>query len=107
MAQVESGWEKWRRNGRLATVALVLMFAFWYYYTKTTPKVDRDPLVGNMLWVMLGGWAANIAYGVQQAQQKREDKREERTMTAEIRAEAAESKATDALDAVREGSSDG
>jgi hypothetical protein len=92
----ESRWDKWRKNGRLATLALVIVCVFWYYYTKTTPKIDRDPLVNQMVWLMAGAWVANIAYGVQQAQQKREEVREERTVAAESRAEAAQVQAVTA-----------
>lgn len=98
----ESRWDKWKRNGRLATIALVIFWIFWFFYNKTTPKIDRDPIVGQALWLMMGAWVANIAYGVQKAQQKKDEGREQRTVDAEGRASAAESKALEAENKVEE-----
>jgi hypothetical protein len=99
----ETTWDKWRKNGRLSTVALILVAMFWYYYTQTTPKVDRDPIVNQALWLMLGSWVTNIAYGVYKAQQAVDAKNEERTSNAERKADAAETKADQALKATHDG----
>lgn len=85
----------------MATVALVIVAVFWYYYQQTTPKLDRDPIVNQALYLMLGAWVANIAYGVQKSQQEREQKREDRTVEAEKRATVAESKANEALETAK------
>lgn len=53
----ESGWGKWARNGRLATVVWAVTFAAWL-----TLKALKIPVEGldTVFVIMSGAWVTNL-----------------------------------------------
>lgn len=57
MADNESGWTKWARNGRLATLVWAVTFVTWLSF-----KVASIPLEGldTVFVIMSGAWVTNL-----------------------------------------------
>jgi hypothetical protein len=57
MADDESGWAKWARNGRLSTVVWAITFVAWLGF-----KVAKIPLEGldTVFVIMSGAWVTNL-----------------------------------------------
>lgn len=53
----ESGWEKWVRNGRLASIVWAITFVTWLSF-----KVAEIPLEGldTVFVIMSGAWVTNL-----------------------------------------------
>lgn len=52
-----SGWEKWARNGRLASLVWAATFAVWIGF-----KIAKIPLEGldTVFIIMSGAWVTNL-----------------------------------------------
>jgi hypothetical protein len=74
-----SRWQQWTRNGRLATVALAIVFVTWLGFQIGVDPVDRPPLLDQILYTMAGAWLGNIAM----AQGKKEEAVEQRVKKLE------------------------
>ena len=70
----QSKFSAWLRNGRLATVALGIVFLTWLGFQIFASPLDRPPIIKDLLSTMAGIWITNIAF----AQGKRDDKRDEK-----------------------------
>lgn len=57
----DSGFQQWARDGRLATVALVVVFLTWLAFQFFVEAIDRPSFLDQMLWTIMGGWLTNIA----------------------------------------------
>lgn len=57
MADDESGWSKWARNGRLSTLVWALTFVCWLAF-----KIAKIPLEGldTVFVIMSGAWVTNL-----------------------------------------------
>lgn len=57
MADDDSGWAKWARNGRLSTVVWAIIFVAWLTF-----KIVDIPLEGldTVFVIMSGAWVTNL-----------------------------------------------
>jgi hypothetical protein len=69
-----SSWQQWTRNGRLATVALVIVFTAWLGFQIFADPIARPPILDQLLYTIAGIWMGNIAL----AQGKKEQDIEKR-----------------------------
>lgn len=58
---MSDSFQKWARDGRLATVALVVVFLTWLAFQFFVEAIDRPSFLDQMLWTIMGGWLTNIA----------------------------------------------
>lgn len=58
----DKGFQQWARDGRLATVALIVVFLTWLAFQFFVEPIDRPSLLDQMLWTIMGGWLTNIAF---------------------------------------------
>lgn len=56
-----ASFSQWKRNGRLATVALVIVFGVWLGFQIWVAADERPPMLDQILYTMSGAWLANIA----------------------------------------------
>ena len=70
------GWSQWLRNGRLATIALAVVFISWLFFQifKEVPP----PLLDQILLYTVGVWFGNIAMETKRRDDAREDARDVR-----------------------------
>lgn len=71
-----SRFERWARDGVLATIALVIVFATWLLFQVFADAIDRPSFLEQMLWTVLSGWLTNIAF-VMARKDKSDDKEDE------------------------------
>lgn len=57
-------FQQWARDGRLATIALVVVFITWLCFQAFVDPLNRPGLLDQMLWTLLGGWLTNIAFAL-------------------------------------------
>jgi membrane-associated PAP2 superfamily phosphatase len=60
----DSAFSQWVRDGRLATMALVVVFITWVLFQILVEPLERPSFLDQMLWTMMGGWLTNIALAV-------------------------------------------
>lgn len=54
-------FQQWAKDGRLATVALVVIFVTWLAFQIWVDPLNRPSFLDQMLWTVMGGWLTNIA----------------------------------------------
>jgi hypothetical protein len=89
-------WSAWARNGRLATIALVVVGAAWFYYQKTTPIAERNGTLDQILMAMVGLWVGNVAFAQgkkDQAVEHKVDQLQEQMGVSTVRADESEARA--------------
>ena len=55
-------FQSWAKDGRLATIALVVVFVTWVCFQIFVKPIDRPSFLDQMLWTIMGGWLTNIAW---------------------------------------------
>lgn len=64
-------FQQWARDGRLATVALVVVFLTWLAFQIFVDAINRPSFLDQLLWTLMGGWLTNIALA--QGKSKKDD----------------------------------
>jgi membrane-associated PAP2 superfamily phosphatase len=60
----DSYFAQWAKDGRLATMALVVVFVTWVLFQIFVEPLERPSFLDQMLWTIMGGWLTNIALAV-------------------------------------------
>lgn len=55
------GWQAWLRNGRLATIALAIVFVTWLCFQLFATV--QPPILDNVFLYAVGVWFGNLALG--------------------------------------------
>ncbi len=59
MASKGGGWSQWLRNGRLATIALAIVFVAWLGFQVFA--ATKPPVLDQVLLYTVGLWFGNVA----------------------------------------------
>lgn len=70
---VSSRFVRWARDGILATIALIVIFATWVLFQVYADAVDRPSFLEQMLWTAFSGWLTNIAFVLARDKDKEDD----------------------------------
>jgi len=60
----DTTFAQWAKDGRLATVALVIVFVTWVIFQIFVDPIERPSFLDQMLWTLMGGWLTNIALAI-------------------------------------------
>lgn len=95
MAAEKDGWQAWLQNGRLSTVAWVLVFITYIVFRIMNIS---DPAMTNAFVTVTGVWVGNLGI----AQSKKQSRVEEKADHAVTVAESAQETATGSIPVLKE-----